>query len=561
MGTILISQAIILTAADHRYFRTVWQLLKSFERHRPSVPIDWILHDLGLHQEDLNELKASFPWCTIKTFDYAAYPKHVRLENGNYAWKPIIIAAELSKTDVPLLWFDAGTVLSRHWSQAIDLTLEKGFWILRSQTPLHLKCENRVLTELSVPIEAWHMPEYAAGALGIDPHNSALRQIIEQWKDQALIEARIQPGGSVVDHKHDQALLNCLIYKAAFAGEIELPCEEIDISSSQPTSLISTRNFVANSVSFKLDFLVRGWFRIAKLADRQYLKWSGRADRFFGGLARFIKEEFQVALHNRDTGDHQAVRSPAYSYLADPFLVQAPTGHVLFAEEFRYLFDLGRLVVLHHDAAMRVTKFEALSFVGPFSQINCHASFPHVFKIDGSFHMVPETCGRLSVDLYQCKAWPNQWQICRRLLFDIDAADTMLIFRDEKWWLFTSVRGERPQRHLEIYYSDNLFNGAFLPHPINRKKLYADRKHGTGRNAGRLEVNAKGTIYRLMQSSDRYYGQGSQLMEIVRLTETEFEEVPVGEVSDTETELTTEKWHHCSSAGPWIAFDERTRAR
>ncbi|MEO6607490.1 MAG: hypothetical protein ABIN69_03375, partial [Aestuariivirga sp.] len=196
---------------------------------------------------------------------------------------------------------------------------------------------------------------------------------------------------------------------------------------------------------------------------------------------------------------------------------------------------------------------------GASSRIECHASFPLVFKQSNSFYMIPETCGRLSIDLYKCEQWPERWTLFRTILTGIDAADSMVIFHDKKWWLLTSVRETDEQRHLEIYFTDNLLKGDFSPHPVNTRKLYGDKKFGTGRNAGYFTKDARGRIFRLMQTSESYYGQGSQLMEIVTLSETEFAEVPVNRTLAQDSQLQPATWHHCSEHGDWIAFDHRTR--
>ncbi len=297
-----------------------------------------------------------------------------------------------------------------------------------------------------------------------------------------------------------------------------------------------------------------------KPANRQPPKFIHNLALMGAGLRRYILENFEVAIHNRETGVVQTVSAPFYHYYADPFLVKENGAYYLFVEDLCYLNDTGRLVVLHLDPAMHVKKTVPLNFVGASSRIECHASFPLVFKHSGSHYMIPETCGRLSVDLYQCQQWPERWTVFRTLLIGRDAADSMVIFHDKKWWLLTSVREADEQRHLEIYFTDDLLKGGFLPHPVNAQNLYGDKKFGTGRNAGYLTKDAQGRILRLMQTSESYYGQGSQLMEIVTLNETEFEEVPVDLGFTPNSQLRPATWHHCSEEGAWLAFDHRTRS-
>ncbi len=551
----------ILTAADHKYYRTVWQLLRSFERLRSPEKVRWILYDLGLHDDERTRITTWFPWCEIKTFQFDNYPEHIKLRHASYGWKPILIASELEQASGPLFWFDAGTIMFPAWSQAIERVKKYGFWILRGQTALRIRCDPRVSAALGMPKELLHLPEYPAGAIGLDPQNSTICKLVERWKNDALVKNRIKPDGTTWDHKPEQAVLSCLLYMEGWAGRIDLPIEEIDISSAYPTRLISTRNFVDNKIPVSFDGLMRLWSWLWKFADRQYLKIMPPIEAALGGFRRYLKEYFQVCLQEIQSGRTISIKAPLASYYADPFLLSNGDRFYLFVEEYRYLHDQGRLVVLELDQALRVTKSQPLTYAGIVSDIACHASFPFVFRHAAVDYMVPETCRRMSVDLYSCQHWPRHWQLARRLLFGLDAADTMLIFRDDKWWLITSVREGSEQRHLEIFYSSDLLTGEFLPHPVNGKQLYADRKFGTGRNAGFLAEDTQGRLFRLMQCSEQFYGQGSQLMEIVTLNETEFEEVPAEPMFEGAPHMDFSQSHHFSTNNGWIAFDRRTRAR
>jgi hypothetical protein len=194
-------------------------------------------------------------------------------------------------------------------------------------------------------------------------------------------------------------------------------------------------------------------------------------------------------------------------------------------------------------------------------RIDCHSSFPFLFEIDGLPHMIPETCERKSVDLYVCETWPNRWRLKRRLLFGIDAADTMVLWSDGYWWLFTSARGGNSNRHLEIYFTDNLETGTLHPHPMNTSFLYGDRAHGTGRNAGYLARSSNGEIIRLMQKSQHFYGEGVSLMKITELNAERFNETSITSLPELPLIKPGFATHHVSKIGNLIAYDVRDRAR
>ena len=196
-----------------------------------------------------------------------------------------------------------------------------------------------------------------------------------------------------------------------------------------------------------------------------------------------------------------------------------------------------------------------------YGDFDCHASFPHLFEMNGSIYMIPETCERRSVDLYVCEQWPDRWRFERRLLFDLDAADTMALWANGFWWLVTSVQTGAQNRHLEIFFTDDLLKGAIRAHPENSSRLYENMRHGTGRNAGYLAQSAGGGITRLMQKSDRYYGEGVAAMKVVELNTEHFEERLVDGIPELPIVAEIFSTHHVSRAGNLIAYDVRDRAR
>ena len=90
---------IILSAADCRFFRSLWQFLLSAERTGLFRACAWRVYDLGLHQHQLQRLRRRFQWCEFVKFDFSQYPEHVGLASNSYAWKPIIIADNLTNAD------------------------------------------------------------------------------------------------------------------------------------------------------------------------------------------------------------------------------------------------------------------------------------------------------------------------------------------------------------------------------------------------------------------------------------------------------------------------------
>lgn len=551
---------IIVTAADHRFARTLFQFLLSAARHGEDRKAAWIVYDLGLTAEDRAVLAGRFGWAAVRTFRFSDYPPHVALSAGSYAWKPLIIREVVRTAPGRVLWFDSATVLKRPLDAVLAELGFQGFWGLRSQMPLEKKCDPRVMDALVVPPEARHFREYAAGAVGFDTRLPLGQELVEAWSDHALIPDHIVPPDYAPFHKHDQALLNCLLAKAAYEGRFEPADAEIDISSAAPYRGISTRNFVPAWVPLWADPAIRGYRAAIKAADRVYHRLRVLDDTWIDGFRRSRKEHFTVKIRRVSTGETVAIPSPDYGYYADPFIVVRDEHIWLFVEQFSFAMDRGNLMAIELDSRCGILSAVPLVFEPGFAALDCHASFPFVFQHGGDYYMIPETHERGSIDLFVCERWPDRWRLVRRLLWRLDATDSMVIQHQGLWYLLTSVKRDMPNRQLEIYMAEDLLSGPFLPHPVNAKGLYGHARNGTGRNAGFLGRQPDGSLARLMQFSSRYYGEGLSPMRISGLSPDAFVEETAGEIDFFPDMGPGFASHHASRAGGLVVFDTRDRA-
>jgi len=552
-------QPLVLTAADHRFARTLMQLLLSAERQSEHRRARWEVHDLGLSDADRRQIAARFPWASLQAFPFADYPAHVAVASGSYAWKPLIIREASKDHTGPVLWFDSGTILKAPLDEALAALDRQGFWGLRSQMPLARKCDPRVLDALEVPLEVRHVREYAAGAVGFDLASPLGRQLVADWADHALVAEHIVPEGYPPFHKHDQALLNCLLAKAMYAGQLEPTLEEIDISSANPSPMISTRNYVPPSRPLWTDPLYRLGTSTWKAGDRLYHKARVFDDTRLDGRKRRRQDHFTVKLWQLPERRETVIPGPSDGYYADPFITRRDGKLWLFMEEFVYPKDCGFLTVVGLDDNLQVTSTEPIEFLPGYAALDSHASFPCIFEMEGTSYMIPETHERRAIDLYVCDRWPSRWRLRRRLRFGVDAADSMLVREGDLWYLITSIQGDAPNRHLEIHFTDDLFNGRLTPHPINNQNVYGGNANGTGRNAGFIQRQPDGTLIRLMQDSPNYYGEGTRPMRIIALSPTEFREEPVASIDFLPGIIPGFATHHATRVGDILAFDTRDR--
>jgi hypothetical protein len=540
----------VVTAADHPYWRCLWQLLLSAERRGAHRHHRFVAYDLGLGEEPLAELVRRFSWCEFRPFDFAAHPPHVAMRHRNLAWKPCIIDALLDETGGAVLWLDSATILKTDLRAVERQIRAEGVLALRGQSPLGARSHPATLGALGAPLEILDRPERAAGAVGFDPAHAAARRIVRDWRRWALRPEVIAPADPYFPgHRYDQAIVSALLLMAEFRGEITLTGDEIDISSAAPMRWMSSRNKLPPSFPRRLDRLARLYYAAWKLGDRRLIALERWKRTRLWGLERWWRESFTVSLAD-GAGREAALRPAGWCYYADPFLWRRDGRIFLFVEQFLYGANRGRI------ACLEIGDDLSAGPAAPVLDLGVHASFPFLFAYRDQLFMVPETCEARAVDLFVCERFPDRWRLARRLLYGLDAADSVLFPWQGRWWLLTSVRLEQGTgRHLEIHFTDDPLSGDWRAHPVNARRLYADAPHGSHRNAGAPLIEGD-TLLRPVQMSRRHYGEGMAMMRIDRLTPEEFSE------SRIEHAVTDRLGgHHVSWAGGLMARDVRTRAR
>lgn len=545
---------VIITGADQVYARTLWQFLRSAERAQVSGTYRWLVYDLGLSLAWRDRLTRDFPWITVRSFDFSAYPPHLALARRSYAWKPVIINEVLDEFDAPVLWLDSATIVKSDLSEPFEVMKKYGVVTLKGKPSLGDHCDPRVLKELDVSPELLHLPERVAGLVGFDPAHAVARDICHAWARHALIESHIMPPEAMKDHKPEQAVLSALLYTAEAEGLITLNQDEVDISSGRPVKWLSTRNKVRPGVPRLADPLVRLYYYVWKGADQANHRFRDWERQRIGGTERRYREHYQVSVQ-RGEGAPVAITTPDNGYYADPFPLSLDGRSYLLMEEFSYGSARGHLVCMRLGHNLESASVKRITIEGQ------HLSFPYVLAYGGKTYMVPETCYARAIDLYAMGAEPHQWTLVRRLLYGVDAADTLVFRHDHRWWLLTSVQDEgRANRHLEIYWTDDLLKGELQPHPVNAQKLYHSEAFGTGRNAGNFIRTAAGLV-RPMQSSQKHYGEGMKLMLIKRLDLQHFEEEPYQGPSIYGDVVETLSPHHIAQDNNLLCWDVRDLAR
>ncbi|ERM80134.1 hypothetical protein P872_14445 [Rhodonellum psychrophilum GCM71 = DSM 17998] len=206
--------------------------------------------------------------------------------------------------------------------------------------------------------------------------------------------------------------------------------------------------------------------------------------------------------------------APQKSFWADPFPIEHKGDTYLFFEEFDKEKQKGHICCAKLHEGTLTEKAVILEEAW-------HLSYPFVFQEQNDFYMVPESAEAGKLCVYKSSDFPFSWEKTG-VFFEGEAYDPSLWKSGGKFWLFVNQKPHvacSPFDELNLYWSETLENPVWHAHPAN--PIVSDVRNS--RPAGRL-FSKGGKTYRPSQDSGLRYGHQVGINEIVRLSETAYEE-------------------------------------
>jgi hypothetical protein len=118
-------QLVIVTGADSSHFKSLCHFLSSLFTHEPGINV--IVFDLGLMESERLHLDDTFPRAELRLFNYQQYPDYfnIKVNAGEYAWKPVILCDTLDEFKCCVCWMDAGNLVTEplFWLRMITITV------------------------------------------------------------------------------------------------------------------------------------------------------------------------------------------------------------------------------------------------------------------------------------------------------------------------------------------------------------------------------------------------------------------------------------------------------
>lgn len=209
----------------------------------------------------------------------------------------------------------------------------------------------------------------------------------------------------------------------------------------------------------------------------------------------------------------------AWTFLADPFVVERDGVRALFAEDFDYVRGRGvieALVLGPDDAVLRRERV---------IEAETHLSYPFPLEIDGQLYLVPENCGANEVALYRCVRFPDRWEREGALFPSFDGVDTTFFAHEGRWWAFCTRYSRGSNLALHALHAPSL-RGPWTEHPLN--PIVVDV--ASARPAGPPFV-VDGVLYRLGQDCSYTYGGAVVVARVDELTPSSYRETLVKRIA------------------------------
>jgi hypothetical protein len=208
-------ELVIVTGADTSHYKSLNQFLLSLYVHEPSIRV--IVVDLGFTLEERQSLKSCFPTIELRLFDYSMYPDYfnIKINAGEYAWKPVIFSEILKEFKCCVCWMDAGNKITAPLFGIRRITKAIGMYSPHSSGYVSTWTHPKMLEFMDVSNSLLSKNNLNGACVSVDYQNQRAMSIVSKWEDCAMTKGCIAPiGSSRKNHRQDQAALSVLAHQS-----------------------------------------------------------------------------------------------------------------------------------------------------------------------------------------------------------------------------------------------------------------------------------------------------------------------------------------------------------
>ena len=268
----------------------------------------------------------------------------------------------------------------------------------------------------------------------------------------------------------------------------------------------------------KMPILPAGWKDLLRRGGRLIKFAARKTSHTIDSLLHVYQWEIIFKLDSgfsTDFSSFKRIVPPRNRSWADPHILYKDGRYHIFIEE-REPDGKGHISTFAIDQNGEATHPEMI-LERPY-----HLSYPYVFEYQNEIFMIPETSANRTVELYRAIQFPYKWEHTKNLMENVFAVDTTLSFEPGRIWLFANIKtidGNPIGEDLSVFWSDDLLNGEWQPHPEN--PVVSDCRGS--RSAGNIFVS-EGKNYRPAQIGAPRYGYGIAIHAIETLDQANYSE-------------------------------------
>lgn len=218
-------ELIVVTGADASHEKSLFQFINSISY--PSENIVLVVYDLGLSEDAISDIKKNSK-LIYRRFAYENYPDYfnIRVNAGEYAWKPVIVKSVMEEFHAPVCWMDAGNyMLDKSFFWIRKFIAGNGFYSPVIEQRIGDKTHPVTLKNLQAGEDISCQKSLSGFCIAADYENVTSRELIFNWGDLAVKKDYIAPeGSSRKNHRQDQSLISILAYQSGLTKSMPTMC-------------------------------------------------------------------------------------------------------------------------------------------------------------------------------------------------------------------------------------------------------------------------------------------------------------------------------------------------
>lgn len=216
-------ERLLVTGSSANHFHLL--LLMLFKVYKYERDICLIIWDLGLSKSQKQKISDMYIYLSRKSnsiiviyniFNFTAYPNYfnIKLNAGQYAWKPIIISNTYYTYKKTLLWLDAGCNIIGSLHTVYSDIYKYKIWSIGAGRDVKRYTHISTLLFLNVSRTIYKYVMCAGGVVGLTYPHLFVNILLKKWVSCSLEKKCIAPKYSNrSNHRQDQSVFTILLYQ------------------------------------------------------------------------------------------------------------------------------------------------------------------------------------------------------------------------------------------------------------------------------------------------------------------------------------------------------------